>query len=179
MYVERVPNRNSPPAILLRECYRRGGKTRKRTLANLSDWPEEKIEALRRVLRGDAVAPSSSEALIMRRSLPHGHGAEVLATLRKLGLDRLLSNGDRQHKHEVRLCLAMIVARLIAPASKLPTGRLLDEETATCSLGQVSGLERVDEQQLDAALDWLVEQGERIEAQLGAHIGSAARFSAS
>ena len=124
MYVERVPNRNSPPAILLRECYRDGGKTRKRTLANLSDWPEEKIEALRCVLRGDAVAPSGSEALIIRRSLPHGHGAAVLGTVRKFGLDRLLSNGDRQHRHEVRLCLATIVARLIAPTSKLPTRQL-------------------------------------------------------
>src|SRR5882757_6761672 len=152
MYVERIPNRNSPPAILLRESYRDGDKIRKRTLANLSDWPGAKIEALRRVLRGDAVAPVGREALSMQRSLPHGHVAAALGTLRKLGLDRLLSQGGRQPADQVALCVAMIVARLIEPASKLATARLLDEETATCSLGQVLGLGAVDEQQLYGAL---------------------------
>src|SRR5450631_841615 len=166
MYVERIPNRNSPPAILLRESYRDGDKIRKRTLANLSDWPGAKIEALRRVLRGDAVAPVGREALSMQRSLPHGHVAAALGTLRKLGLDRLLLQGGRQPKQEVALCVAMIVARLIEPASKLATARLLDGETATCSLGQVLGLGAVDEQQLYGALDWLVEQQERIEKAL-------------
>jgi len=166
MYVERIPNRNSPPAILLRESYRDGDKIRKRTLANLSDWPGAKIEALRRVLRGDAVAPVGREALSMQRSLPHGHVAAVLGTLRKLGLDRLLLQGGRQPKQEVALCVAMIVARLIEPASKLATARRLDGETATCSLGQVLGLGAVDEQQLYGALDWLVEQQERIEKAL-------------
>jgi hypothetical protein len=166
MYVERIPNRNSPPAILLRESYRDGDKIRKRTLANLSDWPGAKIEALRRVLRGDAVAPVGREALSMQRSLPHGHVAAALGTLRKLGLDRLLLQGGRQPKQEAALCVAMIVARLIEPASKLATARLLDGETATCSLGQVLGLGAVDEQQLYGALDWLVEQQERIEKAL-------------
>src|SRR5712672_3099844 len=166
MYVERIPNRNSPPAILLRESYRDGDKIRKRTLANLSDWPGAKIEALRRVLRGDAVAPVGCGALSMQRSLPHGHVAAALGTLRKLGLDRLLSQGGRQPADEVALCVAMIVARLIGPASKLATARLLDDETATCSLGQVLGLGAVDEQQLYGALDWLVEQQERIEKAL-------------
>ena len=166
MYVERIPNRNSPPAILLRESYRDGDKIRKRTLANLSDWPPAKVEALRCVLRGDAVAPVGREALSMQRSLPHGHVAAALGTLRKLGLDRLLSQGGRQPKLEVALCIAMIVARLIEPASKLATARVLDNETATCSLGQVLGLGVVDEQQLYGALDWLVEQQERIEKAL-------------
>jgi transposase len=163
MYVERIPNRNSPPAILLRESYRDGDKIRKRTLANLSDWQPAKIEALRRVLRGDAVAPAGREALSMQRSLPHGHVAAALGTLRKIGLERLLSQGGRQPKQEVALCVAMIVARLLDPASKLATARLLDDETATCSLGQVLGLGAVDEQQLYGALDWLIEQQERIE----------------
>ena len=78
MYVERIPNRNSPPAILLRESYREGDKIRKRTLANLSDWPAGKIEALRRVLRGEAVAPTDERSLTLVRSLPHGHVASVL-----------------------------------------------------------------------------------------------------
>ena len=102
----------------------------------------------------------------MQRSLPHGHVAMALGTLRKLGLDRLLSQGGRQPEPEVALCVAMIVARLIEPGSKLATARLLDEETATCSLGQVLGLGAVDEQQLYGALDWLVEQQERIEKAL-------------
>src|SRR5450755_1731335 len=81
MYVERIPNRNSPPAILLRESYRDGDKIRKRTLANLSDWPGAKVEALRCVLRGDAVAPVGAEALSMQRSPPHGHVAAALGDL--------------------------------------------------------------------------------------------------
>jgi Transposase DDE domain len=166
MYVESIPNRNSPPAILLRESYRDGDKIRKRTLANLSDWLPAKVEALRCVLRGDAVAPVGREALSMQRSLPHGHVAAALGTLRKLGLERLLSQGGRQPKLEVALCIAMIVARLLDPASKLATARLLDDETATCSLGQVLGLGAVDEQQLYGALDWLVEQQQRIEKAL-------------
>ena len=163
MYVESIPNRNSPPAILLRESYRDGDKIRKRTLANLSDWKPAKVEALRCVLRGDAVAPVGREALSMQRSLPHGHVAAALGTLRKLGLDRLLSQGGRQPKLQVALCIAMIVARLLEPGSKLATARVLDGETATCSLGQVLGLGAVDEQQLYGALDWLLEQQERIE----------------
>jgi len=166
MYVERIPNRNSPPAILLRESYRDGDKVKKRTLANLSDWPAAKIEALRRVLRDEAVAPTDEQALSVLRSLPHGHVAAALATLRKLGLDRLLSQGGRQPHREVALCIAMAVARLIDPASKLATARGLDEETATCSLGQVLKLGTVDEQELYATLDWLVGQQERIEQAL-------------
>jgi hypothetical protein len=166
MYVERIPNRNSPPAILLRESHRDGEKIKKRTLANLSDWPAAKIEALRRVLRDEAVAPTNEQALSVLRSLPHGHVAAALGTLRKLGLDRLLSQGGRQPHRKVALCIAMAVARLIDPASKLATARVLDDETATCSLGQVIELGAVDEQQLYEALDWLVGQQGRIEQAL-------------
>jgi hypothetical protein len=166
MYVERIPNRGSPPAILLRESYRDGTKIKKRTLANLSDWPATKIEALRRVLRDEAVAPTDGQALSIVRSLPHGHAAAALGMLRKIGLDRILSQGGRQPRREVMLCTAMIVARLIDPASKLATARGLDEETATCSLGQVFALGTVDEQELYEALDWLVAQQERIEKTL-------------
>ena len=113
MYIERIPNRNFPPAIVLRESYRDGDKVKKRTLANLSDWSEDKIEALRRVLRGEAVAPNSPDALIMKRGLPHGHFAAALGKLHEIGLDRLLSEGGRQPEREVQLCVAMIVARLI------------------------------------------------------------------
>jgi transposase len=166
MYVERIPNRNSPPAILLRESVREGDKIKKRTLANLSDWPAEKIEALRRVLRDESVAPNNPDALVMLRSLPHGHVAAALGKARELGIDRLLSQGGRQPKREVALCVAMIVARLIEPGSKLATGRLLNDATATCSLGQVLKLGTVDEQELYEALDWLNGQQERIEKAL-------------
>jgi transposase len=166
MYVERIPNRNSPPAILLRESYRVGDKIKKRTLANLSDWPAARIDALRLVLRDQAVAPVDQAALTLVRSLPHGHVAAALGILRKLGLDRLLSQGGRQPRREVALCMAMIVARLTDPASKLATARYLSEETAICSLGQVLKLGLVDEQELYKALDWLLEQQERIEQAL-------------
>jgi hypothetical protein len=166
MYVERIPNRNSPPAILLRESYREGDKFKRRTLANLSNWPAAKIEALRRVLRDETLVPTDQQALTILRSLPHGHVAAALGMLRKIGLDRLLSQAGRQPRREVALCIAMIVARLIDPASKLATARALDEETATCSLGQVLGLGAVDEQELYEVLDWLVGQQERIERAL-------------
>ena len=90
MYIERVPNRNSPPAVLLRESYREGGRVRKRTLANLSHLPDATIEGLRRVLRGDTVV-AANDAFSIERSRPHGHVAAVLGTLKKLGLDRLLA----------------------------------------------------------------------------------------
>src|ERR1700726_2412559 len=166
MHVDRIPNRTSPPAYLLRESYREGSKVRKRTLANITHWPLSKIEALRRLLRDELAGADQAQGLNLLRSLPHGHVAAALGTLRKVGLDRLLSQGGRQPKQEAALCVAMVVARLIEPASKLATARLLDEETATCSLGQVLGLGAVDEQQLYGALDWLVEQQERIEKAL-------------
>ena len=166
MYVERVPNRNSPPAILLRESYREGDKIKKRTLANLSDWPVGKIEALRRVLRGEAVAPTDERSLILVRSLPHGHVASVLGTLRRIGLDDALSQRGRQPARAVALCLAMIAARVLDPASKLATARVLDDETASCSLGTVLELGAVDEQGLYEALDWLIGQQERVETEL-------------
>src|SRR5947208_608327 len=167
MYVEVIPNRSSPPAILLRESYRDGDKIRKRTLANLSSWPAAKIEALRRVLRNDPVAaPMDPQRLRVVRSFPHGHVAAALGLLGKLRLDRILSQSGRQPARQVALTIAMIVARLIDPASKLATARSLDGETATCSLSEVLELGRVDEQELYAALDWLVEQQERIEQAL-------------
>jgi hypothetical protein len=151
---------------LLRESYRDGDRIRKRTLANLSNWPAARIEALRRVLRDEAVAPTDHQSLSILRSLPHGHVAAALGMLRKLGLDRILSQGGRQPRREVALCVAMMVARIIDPASKLATARGLADETATCSLGQVLGLGAVDEQELYEALDWLVGQQGRIEQAL-------------
>ena len=163
MYIESVPNRNSPPAILLRESYRDAGKIKKRTIANLSDWPTEIVEGLRTLLKGGKVAPADQESIIVRRALPHGHVAAVLGTLRNIGLDRMLGP---PHNRCRDLVIAMIVARLIAPASKLATARMLDPLTASSSLGEVLGLGPVDEDELYVALDWLGERQEAIEKAL-------------
>jgi Transposase DDE domain len=166
MHVDRIPNRTSPPAYLLRETYRQGGKVRKRTLANITHWPLAKIEALRRLLRDELLAGDGAAGLSLLRSLPHGHVAAALGMLRKRGIDHILSQGGRQPARQVALCIAMMVARLIAPISKLATARLLDGETANCSLGAVLGLGAVDEQELYGALDWLLGQQQRIEKAL-------------
>ena len=164
MYVALVPNRTSPPAYLLREGYREDGKVKSRTLANLSHWPLAKIDRLRRVLR-DEVLGGTAESLTMLRSLPHGHVAAVLGTARKTGLDRLLAAGQAPARLAA-LVLAMIVARVIDPASKLATARQLDAATATTSLGPLLELDTVSEQELYAALDWLLSQQSRIERRL-------------
>ena len=166
MHVDRIPNRTSPPAYLLRETYREGRKVRKRTLANITHWPLAKIEALRRLLRDQLLGGDRAAGLRLLRSLPHGHVAAALGMLRQLGLDHILSQGGRQPAREVALCIAMMVARVIDPMSKLATARLLDSATANCSAGAVLGLGAVDEQELYAALDWLLGQQERIEKAL-------------
>ena len=163
MYIESVPNRNSPPAILLRESYRDADKIKKRTIANLSDWPTEIVEGLRTLLKGGKVAPADQESIIVRRALPHGHVAAVLGTLRNIGLDRMLGPPRNRCRD---LVIAMIVVRLIAPASKLATARMLDPLTASSSLGEVIGLGSVDEDELYVALDWLGERQEAIEKAL-------------
>lgn len=152
MYVTRIANRSSPPAILLRESYREDGRVKSRTLANLSDWPEAKIEALRRVLAGETVLPLAADRFEIERSLAHGHVAAVLGSVRRLRLDQAL---PKRPDRLVKLILAMIVARVIAPAAKLATARQLSDATAAHSLGAVLGLGEVDEDELYAALDLL------------------------
>ena len=152
MYVTRIQNRDSPPAVLLRESYREGGKVKSRTLASISDWPEAKIDSLRRVLAGETLAPLGAERFEIARALAHGHVAAVLGTVRRLGLDKALPKGPERR---AKLILAMIVARIIEPAAKLATARQLSEATAAHSLGAVLGLGEVDEDELYAALDLL------------------------
>jgi len=169
MYIESVPNRNSPPAVLLRESYRDGAKIKKRTIANLSDWPSELVEGLRTLLKGGTAAPADQQSIIVRRTLPHGHVAAVLGTLRHIGLDRVLGPAGNRPRD---LVVAMIVARLIAPASKLATARMLDPATAASSLGDILGLGAVDEDELYAAIDWLGERQQAIEKALARkHLG--------
>jgi hypothetical protein len=163
MYIEAVPNRNSPPAILLRESYREGGKVRKRTLCNLSDWPTAHIEGLRGVLKGGTVIPAEQEAFTITRSLPHGHVVAALGIARSIGLDRILGPAnDRQRE----LILALLVGRIIDPTSKLAAARWLSPATAASSLGELLGLGDVNEDELYAALDWLLERQPGIEATL-------------
>jgi len=168
MYVTVVPNRGSPPAILLRETYRKDGTVKNRTLANLSKWKPEKIAALRAVLRDERLLPAGDGFEILR-SLPHGHIAAALATARHLGLDPRVKTADLLPPGAARtrlLALALIVARLLDPAAKLATARQLDEATASHSLGAVLGLGAVAVNELYAALDWLRAHQPKIEAKL-------------
>jgi transposase len=174
MYVAAIPNRNSPPAILLRESYREGARVRNRTLANLSDWPAAKIEALRALLRGKPVAASRlalEQSFEIERSLPHGHVAAVLGTLKRLGLDRLLEAKTRARPRD--LVLAMLIERVIAPHSKLATARALTQATQASTLGELLELgAQVDEDDLYEAMDWLLTRQPEMETALAKrHLG--------
>src|ERR1700760_856453 len=166
MYVVGVPNRGSPPAILLRESYREAGKVKNRTLANLSAWPEAKVDALTRVLKGQPPpAAPLDEAFEITRSLPHGHVAAVLGTARRLGLAELIDPVPSRHRD---LVVAMAVAQVIAPDSKLAIARGLREETAATSLGEGLALGSCDEDVLYAAMDSLHGRQEQIQDALAA-----------
>src|SRR6266568_3469912 len=158
MYIETVPNRNSPPATLLREGWREGKKTRKRTLANLSDWPQPKIETLRRLLRGETLV-SPQDLITTGQTLPHGHVEALLAMIRKLDLDTMISAKPCPQRD---LVVAMIVQRLIDPCSKLATSRAWH----TTTLGEELGVGEATEDDLYQAMDWLLERQERIEKKL-------------
>jgi Transposase DDE domain len=162
MYIATIPNRSSPPAILLRASYRQGGKVKSRTLANLTHWPPAQLNALRRVLRGEVlVAPE--EVFEIVRSLPHGHVAAVLGTVRRLGFDHLIAAKRSGHR---ALVLAMIVARILDPQSTLATARGLGFDTASTSLGHTLGVEAADADALYTAMDWLLHRPPQIEAAL-------------
>ena len=163
MYIESVPNRNSPPAVLLRESYRLDGKVRKRTLANLSRWPDELVAGLRTLLKGGVALPSLDGAFEIVRALPHGHVAAVLGTLRKVGLERLL---DRVPSPQRNLVVAMIAARILEPRSKLATARGLASETANHTLAEELGVEDASADDLYDAMDWLLERQPKIERGL-------------
>jgi transposase len=163
MYIEAVPNRNSPPAVLLRETYRQDGKIRKRTLCNLSHWPTAHVEGLRGVLKGGVVIAAGQDAFTITRSLPHGHVAAALGTARRIGLDGILGlDGNRCRD----LVLALLIARILDPTSKLAAARALSPATASSSLGEALGLGVVGDDELYAALDWLLARQPAIEASL-------------
>ena len=158
MYVETVPNRNSPPAILLREGRREGKKVHKRTLANLTHWPKDKIERLRRVLKNEPLV-HPDQLFVIERSLPHGHVELLLEAIRQLKLPALIDPRPSPKRDRI---LAMIVQRLLHPASKLATTRLWHSTT----LAEELSLEDTDEDDLYEAMDWLLERQDRIERKL-------------
>ena len=163
MYIESVPNRNSPAAVLLRESYREDGKVRKRTLANLSCLPNEVIEGLKVLLRGGVAVPSVEEVFTVERTLPHGHVAAVLGAARGSGASSWFGSAPQQLQS---VLLAMLVARVISPASKLATHRLLHDDTASSSLGRVLGVGQCSADDLYRALDWLHDAQPAIERRL-------------
>ena len=165
MYVAKVPNRGSPPAVLLRESYREAGKVKNRTLANLSAWPDAKVDALSRVLKGQPPPAADLDGTFeITRSLPHGHVAAVLGTARRLGLDELIDPVPSRHRD---LVMAMAVAQVIDPGSKLAIARGLRDTTAASSLGEVLGAGCCDEDDLYEAMDWLAARQQAIEDGAG------------
>lgn len=163
MYIETVPNRNSPPAVLLREGYREGSKIVKRTIANLSHWDPQLIEHFRVLLKGGVAIESSEAMMTIERSLPHGHVAAVLGAIRQCGIEKLIGAAPAPLRP---IALALIAARVLEPGSKLATWRMLQPECATHSLSSLLGLGEIEVDQLYAALDWLGEAQPRIEAAL-------------
>jgi hypothetical protein len=163
VYIETIPNRNSPPAILLREGYREGGKVVKRTLANLSHWDPQLVEHFRVLLKGGVAVESAASVLTIERSLPHGHVAAVLGAARGSGSSQWFASAPQELQP---LLQAMLVARVLEPASKLATHRMLHEETATSSLGRVLGVGQCGVDELYRALDWLHEAQPAIERRL-------------
>jgi transposase len=158
MYIERVPNRNSPPAILVRTSHREGDKIIKKTLANLSGLPEEIIAVIELALKGKTMVPAG-EAFKILRNQPHGHVEAVLGVMKQLELDRILSSTPCS---ELDLSLALIASRLISPSSKRAAVKVADSTTLAEELGVTGATEK----ELYAAMDWLLGRQKRIEKKL-------------
>ena len=161
--VDIIPNRNSPPAVLLRQSWREGKKIRHKTIANLSKLPPALVDRIRTVVKGGIALRSLDEAISLRRALPHGHVAAVLGICRQLGMDRLL---HRQPGRQRDLALGALIARVLAPDSKLATARRLSPETADTSLGPLLGLGPVTGNEMLNMLDWLLPRQRWIEKSL-------------
>ena len=162
MYIATVPNRDSPPAILLREGYREGGKVKTRTLANLSNLPAEAIAVLRQVLKGKQMV-STDEAfeIVEDGSRAHGHAEAVLTAMRRLGFSGLINSRPSRQRD---LVVAMVAARILKPQSKLAMTRWWSSTTLT----EMLGVGQADEDELYEAMDWLLEHQTHIEKKLAA-----------
>lgn len=160
MYIATIPNRNSRPAILLREGYREGGKVKNRTIANLSDWPPDQVEAFRRVLKGEKLI-GIDDAFEKVSSLQHGHIKAVLLVMDKLGFKKLI---DSRPSRERDLVTAMVAWRIINPGSKLAMQRTWKDTT----LPDLLDFRGADEDALYSAMDWLLSRQDKIEKKLAA-----------
>src|SRR3972149_6054984 len=158
MYIAIVPTRSSPPAILLRDGYREGGKVKNRTLANLSAPPLDQVEAIRAVLRGEALRPIG-ELFEITASAHHGHVQAVRAAMERLGFARLLAAPPPRERD---LVCAMVAARIVAPHTKLATTRWWQ----TTTLAEDLGVRDASEDDLYAAMDWLLERPGGIEREV-------------
>ncbi len=160
MYIATVPNRNSPPAILLRESYREGGKVKNRTLANLSHLPPASIEVLRRAIKGDQlVSPKEAFEIIEDGSPAHGHAEAVITTMTRLGFSKLISARDSRQRD---LIVGMVAARILEPKSKLATTLWWADTTLPDTLG----IRDANEDDLYEAMDWLLQRQKNIENKL-------------
>jgi len=164
MFIETIPNRGSPPAILLRESYREGKSVKKRTIANLSKWSPNLVAGFRKLLAGgDSEEGVLGEGFDIIRTLPHGHVAAVTGMMRKLGIPALLDHSPSRNRD---LALAMIAARIISPSSKLALSSDLASETGTDTLSEVLDVTDATEDELYGAMDWLIERQDAIERRL-------------
>ncbi len=159
MHIDTIPNRNSRPAYLLRESVRDGKHVRKRTLANLSSLPIDQIEQIRRVLKGEKLGPMA-DGLEVTRSLHHGHVDAVRSAMKQLGFEKLI---DTRKSRERDLVIAMVAGRIIAPeASKLG----MVTAWADTTLAEDLGVADAHEDELYAAMDWLIERQDDIEKRI-------------
>jgi len=164
MYIATIPNRNSPPAILLRESYREKGKVKNRTLANLSSLPAQSIEILRRSLKGENLVSTDAFEIVEDGSPAHGHVDAVMTAMRRLDFSRLISSRRSRQRD---LVVAMVAARILEPKSKLATTVWWADTT----LPEMLNVSDADEDDLYDAMDWLLERQGRIENKLaGRHL---------
>ena len=161
--IDNIPNRSGKPSVLLRRHWREGTRIRKETIANLTRHPGWLVEGLRSLIDAGTGRADGSGPVEIRRSLPHGHAAAILGTLKSLGFERILARADSRNR---RLALAAVAARIADPLSKLATSRLLSEDTASSSLGAMLGLGEVSGNEVLGMLDWLLERQPWIERSL-------------
>jgi len=168
MYIERVPNRNSPPAVLLRESWRENGNVKKRTVANLSGLPDEIIEALRAAFKGESIPASEGiaspeKAISIQDARQHGHVAAIYSVLKISGLSGMIASKRSRERDVVE---AMIIDRIINGNSKLAIVRHCNPERASTSLGELLSLEDLHENECYAAMDWLLDRQSKIQKKL-------------
>ena len=138
MYIEKIPNRNSPPCILVRESYRQDDKVHKRTLANITHLSVEVIDGIAKLLKGGQINEDFEGDFHIIRSLPYGHVFSTLSVINQIGLKSMISSRDCK---ELNLVIALIISRIVNPGSKLATARSISRETCSTALGELLGID--------------------------------------